>query len=537
MTESSQRAIQEKWNSKWQELQLSKSKGSKENKYYLLEMFAYHSGDLHMGHLRNYVIGDVLHRYKLMTGYDVIHPVGWDAFGLPAEEAAIQRNIAPDEWTMNNISISSSTLRRMGLLYDWDREVITCSSDYYRWTQWIFLKLYEHGLAYRKKAYVNWCPKCRTVLANEQVEQGNCWRCKSPVKKTEKVQWFIKITDYAETLLNDIELLEAWPENVKTMQRNWIGRSEGLTVGFSVENSNEEIAIYTTRPDTLYGVTFIAIAPESDLIDKLNIPEDRLEQVNRYIEKALLKTEIERTSQKDDKDGVFTGLYAVNPMNRERAEIWIADYVLASYGTGAVMAVPAHDERDYQFARKYGLKTKPVIVPNGNTWDFEENAYTEPGLMTQSGEFTGMQSSEAMEKISSYIEDNNFGKKTVNYRIRDWLVSRQRYWGAPIPMIHCDKCGIVPVEYNNLPVLLPDSKDVDFIPKGESPLSSCESFINVKCPKCGMEARRDPDTMDTFVDSSWYHMRYVDAKNSREIFSRKKALMELPVDMFLTNSI
>lgn len=526
-------SVQEKWNNKWKELNLSQFKGDKEHKYYLLEMFAYPSGDLHMGHLRNYVLGDVIHRYRLMNKYDVIHPVGWDAFGLPAEEAAIKRGIAPDEWTMENIAVSSSTLKRMGLLYDWNRESITCSSEYYKWTQWLFLKLYEKGLAYRKKAYVNWCPSCNTVLANEQVEQGNCWRCKSPVEKREKEQWFVKITDYVEDLLNSIDKLDEWPENVKTMQRNWIGRSEGLTLRFPVEGSDSGIDIFTTRPDTLFGVTFMAIAPESDIIETLEIPDDRKNDVETYIKKSLLRTEIERTSQKDDKDGVFTGIYAINPLNNEKVEIWIADYVLASYGTGAVMAVPAHDSRDFQFASKYKLKVIPVIKPEDGEWNFKKDAYTEPGILTDSGQFSGMNSEQAIRAITDFVENGKIGERTINYRIRDWLVSRQRYWGAPIPMIHCEKCGIVPVKEESLPVLLPDSREVDFIPKGDSPLASSESFINTKCPVCGGQARRDPDTMDTFVDSSWYHMRYVDARNDNEIFSREKADVQLPIDMYI----
>ena len=527
------RHIEEKWNKTWQQLKLGKYKGNKTSKFYLLEMFAYPSGDLHIGHLRNYVLGDVLHRYKLMNGFDVIHPVGWDSFGLPAEEAAIKRNIAPDKWTMNNISISGNTLKRMGFLYDWDREVITSSPDYYKWTQWIFIELFKKGLVYRKKAFVNWCPNCNTVLANEQVEQGNCWRCKATVKKIQKVQWFIKITEYAEQLLNDLDRLTGWPENVKIMQKNWIGRSEGLKVTFKVEDSNRNIDIFTTRPDTLFGVTFIAIAPESDILQELNIKSENIETVKKYIEKSLLKTEIERTAQREDKDGVFTGLYAINPMNNEKVEIWVADYVLASYGTGAVMSVPAHDERDHTFAKKYKLNIKPVIMPLTGEWDFNKAAFIDGGILIDSGEFIGLKSNEAIKSINDFIEKHGIGEKTINFKIRDWLVSRQRYWGAPIPMIHCQKCGVIPSPESDLPVLLPDSKDVDFIPKGDSPLASNNEFINTICPKCGSEAKRDPDTMDTFVDSSWYQLRYVDAKNDNEIFSRKNADDQLPIDMYI----
>ncbi len=524
--------IQEKWNKKWRELELDKYHNN-DKKYYLLEMFAYPSGDLHMGHLRNYVIGDVVYRYKKMNGFDVIHPVGWDAFGLPAEEAAIKRNIAPDEWTMKNIKTSSDTLKKLGLLYDWDREVITCKPDYYKWTQWIFIKLYEKGLAYRKKSFVNWCPSCQTVLANEQVEQGKCWRCKSEIEKKHKVQWFFKITDYAERLLKDIDELGDWPENVKIMQKNWIGKSNGLLISFPIENSEEKIDIFTTRPDTLFGVTFMAIAPENEIINKLNIPEEYKKQTEDYINKSLKKTEIERTSTKDEKDGVFTGLYAINPLNGDKVQIWIADYVLASYGTGAVMAVPAHDERDFQFAKKYNIPIKQVIKPVEGEWDLNENAFTNTGILIDSGDFSNLDSKTAIEKISEFVEEKNLGKRTINYKIRDWLVSRQRYWGAPIPMIHCEKCGVVPVPEEDLPVLLPDSKKVDFIPKGNSPLESVDEFMNVKCPKCGGPARRDPDTMDTFVDSSWYQLRYVDAKNEKEIFSKEKANKQLPIDLYI----
>lgn len=525
------RHVEEKWNRVWQNLNLQKYKNNGNSKYYLLEMFAYPSGDLHMGHLRNYVIGDVLCRYKIMNGFDVMHPVGWDAFGLPAEEAAIKRGIAPDSWTMDNISVSSNTLKTAGLLYDWDREVTTCKPDYYKWTQWIFIQMFKKGLAYRKDAFVNWCPSCRTVLANEQVEQGKCWRCKSEVKKERKTQWFFKITDYAQRLLDDIESLNDWPENVKTMQRNWIGRSEGLNVHFNIENSGQSIEIFTTRPDTLFGVTFMAIAPESELIEKLEMKPEYAEKVNAYIEHALLKTEIERT-QVGEKDGVFTGVYAVNPVNGDKVQIWVADYVLASYGTGAVMAVPAHDTRDHAFAAKYGIPVKTVITPD-NDWDFSKEAFTEEGTMTNSGDFTGMRSSEAIIKISDYIEKMNSGSRTVHYRIRDWLVSRQRYWGAPIPMIHCEKCGVVPVPEEQLPVLLPDSNDVDYTPKGVSPLASSNAFINVKCPVCGGDAKRDPDTMDTFVDSSWYQLRYTDPKNDKKIFEKEAADRLLPIDMYI----
>lgn len=521
------------WNKRWFDLGLNKYKGGKGRKFYLLEMFAYPSGDLHMGHLRNYVIGDVLCRYKLMNGFDVMHPVGWDAFGLPAEEAAIKRGIAPDSWTMENIGVSSSTLKKMGLLYDWDREVVTCRSDYYKFTQWLFIQMYKNNLAYRKKAYVNWCPKCQTVLANEQTEGGVCWRCKSEIEKKELEQWFFRITDYAQKLLDGIDKLEGWPENVRTMQRNWIGRSEGLNITFKIENSSDSIEVFTTRPDTLYGVTFAAVAPESDIASKLTIPEPHRNDVEEYIRKSILKTEIERTSTEKEKDGVFTGLYAVNPANGGRVKIFIADYVLGSYGSGAVMGVPAHDTRDFAFAKKYDIDIMPVIKPAEGDWDFSKGAFTDEGVLIESGKFSGMKSENAVDGISDFIESSNAGSRTVNFRIRDWLVSRQRYWGAPIPMIHCSKCGTVPVPDGQLPVLLPESSEVDFTPKGVSPLASHSEFMNVKCPICGGDAKRDADTMDTFVDSSWYQLRYTDARNENEIFDRKKADELLPVDMYI----
>jgi leucyl-tRNA synthetase len=531
--DSNRKHIEEKWNSRWKELGLDKFKGNREKKFYLLEMFAYPSGDLHMGHLRNYVIGDVLCRYKIMNKFNVMHPVGWDAFGLPAEGAAIKRKVAPDAWTLANIRVSSSTLKKMGLLYDWDREVITCREDYYKWTQWIFIQLFKNNLAYRKKANVNWCPDCQTVLANEQVENGTCWRCHSTVEKKELEQWFFKITDYAERLLEDIDTLKDWPENIKTMQTNWIGRSEGVVIDFRIEDSNEKVSVFTTRPDTIYGVTFMAIAPENPLIKKLKISESKKDEIEKYIHASINKTEIERQSTEKEKDGVYTGIDAINPLNNQKVKIFIADYVLASYGTGAVMGVPAHDTRDFAFSKKYGIDLVQVINPKENDWDFSKDAFVDEGIMVNSQEFDKMKSSEAMKKIADKIEKENMGKKTVQYRLRDWLVSRQRYWGAPIPMIHCEKCGIVPVPDENLPVVLPPSNEVDFTPRGESPLSSHKGFMSVKCPKCGGEAKRDKDTMDTFVDSSWYQLRYTDAKNDKKIFEKEKADALLPVDMYI----
>ncbi|MCK4352642.1 leucine--tRNA ligase [candidate division WOR-3 bacterium] len=548
-------------------------------KYYILEMYPYPSGDLHMGHLKNYVIGDTLTRYKLMCGYDILHPIGWDAFGLPAEECAIEQGVDPEKWTLHNIQVSRSTFRLMGMLYDWDREITTCLPDYYKWTQWLFLKLYEHGLVYRKKAFQNWCPHCQTVLANEQVEAGRCWRCETPVRRKELKQWFFKITQYAERLLTDINKLNGWPERVKTLQKNWIGKSEGLEIDFSLpaplrqakrDGDGKKIPIFTTRPDTIYGVTFIAIAPENELAKSLGRNSNSKKEVLKYIENSLKRTEIERTSSTRVKDGVNTGKYVINPLSGKKAEIWIADYVLPSYGTGVVMGVPAHDQRDFEFAKKYKIPIEVVIQPkgvgahSGSTEASVESAetlatrlrlplsqpkrsskpevntplqnikqaYAEPGVMINSGQFNGLDSVKGVEKIIKFVTQNGIGRRKVNYRLRDWLISRQRYWGAPIPMIHCKKCGVVPVPFHNLPVYLP-KQGIDFTPKGKSPLSSVPDFINTKCPKCGNPATRDPDTMDTFVDSAWYEIRYLDPKNEQALVSKKEAEKWLPVDQYI----
>ncbi len=508
----------------------------KGKKFYILEMFPYPSGDLHMGHLRNYVIGDVYARYYKMLGYSVLHPMGWDAFGLPAENAAIKKGISPKDWTMSNISVSKNTFKKMGISYDWDREVTTCMPDYYKWTQWIFIKLYEKGLAYRKESPVNWCPSCKTVLANEQVNDGKCYRCGSEVIKKNLTQWYFKITAYADRLLEDLDKLDKWPEKVKTMQKNWIGRSHGITVRFPLlYNRMEYIDVYTTRPDTLYGVTFIAIAPENPIIETLPLKDNIRKEINSYIESSRKKSEMERTGSKTEKDGVFTGIYAKNPLTGDKVAIFVADYVLASYGTGAVMGVPAHDTRDFAFAKKYNIPIKIVIQPKGQKIKAEEmeDAYIEPGIMENSGKFSGMLSIDAKQKIMEHLDKIGWGKRTTNYRLRDWLISRQRYWGTPIPMIHCPKCGIVPEKPENLPVLLPDPEKVDYIPKGKSPLASVDDFVNTTCPVCGGPAKRDTDTMDTFVDSSWYYLRYSDAKNDNEIFSENKANYWMPVDLYI----
>jgi len=528
------KSIESKWQKIWEETELYKTPEKPRKKYYCLEMFLYPSGDVHMGHFRNYVVGDVLARFKMMQGYDVFHPFGWDAFGLPAEQAAIQRGVHPREWTLNNIEISRETLKKVGLSYDWDKEVITCNPDYYKWNQWIFLKLYEHNLAYRAKSLVNWCPSCKTVLANEQVEHGRCWRCESEVTKTELEQWFLKITAYAERLLNDLDKLPGWPENVKTMQRNWIGRSEGVELDFTLEQTGEKLTVFTTRPDTIFGVTFMSIAPEHDLLKRIEIPVQYKTQVQDYVRQSLKRSEIERTSLTGEKEGIFTGLFAINPLCGEKVQLWVADYVLASYGTGIVMGVPAHDRRDFLFARKYGFPIKVVIEPPGQNLTVEkmEDAYEEPGTMVNSGEFSALLSTEGITKVIQHSEKKGMGRRRINYKLRDWLVSRQRYWGTPIPMVHCPKCGIVPIPEKDLPVLLPEGIK-DYLPKGRSPLEDMPEFINVNCPECGGISKRDPDTMDTFVDSSWYEHRYVDNKNGREIFDRKKVADWMPVDQYI----
>ena len=525
--------IESKWQKRWEEMRLYQTSSNPKRKFYLLEMYPYPSGDLHMGQFKNYLIGDVITRKKMMEGYDLLHPMGWDAFGLPAENAAIKHGIHPEEWTLKNILQSKQTLQLMGISYDWNREVTTCLPDYYKWNQWLFLKLHEKGLAYRAKAYVNWCPKCKTVLANEQVKEGLCERCDTPVTKRDLEQWFFKITAYAERLLQDLEKLDGWPERVKTIQRNWIGKSTGTEVDFPLDKG-EKISVFTTRSDTLYGVTFMAIAPETSFVKELVKGKNREKEVLQYIETSLHHTEIERTSTTREKDGVFTGEYCINPLSGEKVQLWVADYVLSSYGTGIVMGVPAHDQRDFEFAKRYGIPIKVVIQPVGERLVPEEmeEAYVEPGVMTNSNPFNDLPSEEGKRWVTMKLMENGLGRRKVNYRIRDWLISRQRYWGTPIPMIHCEQCGILPVAEQNLPVLLP-KEGVDFRPKGRSPLSSVPSFMEVTCPSCQGRAERDPDTMDTFVDSSWYHLRYADPKNEKEIFSKPSVKTWLPIDQYI----
>jgi len=523
--------IEPKWQQRWAADRLYEvHEDDSRPKYYHLTMFPYTSGDLHIGHWYAMAPSDVYARFKRMHGYNVLHPMGFDAFGLPAENAAISRGIHPYAWTMQNVERMRRQLRSLGAIYDWSREVVTCLPDYYRWTQWFFLKLYEAGLAYRAKAPVNWCPNCQTVLANEQVVgEGVCERCETQVVRKDLEQWFFRITKYAEELLDhsDIE----WPERIKVMQKNWIGKGEGVEVAFGLEGEVEEkeIRVFTTRPDTMFGVTFVVLAPEHPLVDRLTSPERR-EEVERYVEWARRQSEIERSSMERKKSGVFIGAYAINKLNGERVPIWIADYVLVSYGTGAVMAVPAHDARDFEFAKTFNLPIRVVIAPEGWCGEQLEEAYIEPGTMVNSGQFDGLPSEEGEEAISDFIEGMRYGQRKTIYRLRDWLISRQRYWGAPIPMIYCDSCGIVPVPEAELPVFLPE--DAEFKPTGESPLKYCESFVNTSCPGCGAPARRETDTMDTFVCSSWYFLRYA-SPNCREApFDASQVRYWLPVNQY-----
>ncbi|MEO0277785.1 MAG: leucine--tRNA ligase [candidate division WOR-3 bacterium] len=529
------RSIEKKWQEFWKRINLYKTPEKPKRKYYVLEMFPYTSGDLHMGHLKNYVIGDVVARVKIMEGYDILHPIGWDAFGLPAENAAIKHGIHPRTWTYNNIENFRKTFDMLGLSYDWDREIATCDPEYYKWTQWLFLLLYKRGLAYRKAEYVNWCPSCKTVLANEQVVDGKCERCKSFVIKKELEQWFFKITSYADRLLDDLVLLKGkWPENIIKQQENWIGRSYGTRIIFKYEKDGSEIPVFTTRADTLFGVTFITIAPEHEFVKRLIADSPYGDTIKEYVDKSVKKSDVEREFALKEKSGVFTGLFAIHPLTNEKVPIWVGDYVLAHYGTGVVMGVPAHDQRDFEFARKNGLPIRVVIKPVDGELDPEsmDRAYEDYGIMTNSGKFNGLTSESGIAAIQDELERLGLGGKAVSYRLRDWLISRQRYWGAPIPMVHCPECGIVPVPEADLPVLLPENIK-DFKPKGRSPLEDVEEWINTSCPKCGGPAKRDPDTMDTFVDSSWYFLRYIDAKNGEKIFDSEKVNTWMPVDQYI----
>ena len=527
--------IEAKWQKYWEENKTFKVEMDKDKpKSYVLEMFPYPSGNLHMGHVRNYSIGDVIARFRTMKGFNVLHPMGWDSFGMPAENAAIKHNIPPKKWTLENIANMTRQLKALGLSYDWDREVTTCKEDYYKWTQWFFELFYKRGLAVKKESAVNWCDTCNTVLANEQVIDGKCWRCDHEVVKKDLSQWFFKITDYADELLKDLDLLPGWPERVKTMQHNWIGRSEGLEFSFEIPALNDTVAVYTTRPDTAYGVTFMALAAEHPLIKKICENNPKADEINAFCERVRNQSEIERTSSESEKEGVFTGVYCINQFTGRKVEIWVTNYVLYDYGTGAVMGVPTGDQRDWMFADKYGIEKIVTICPVGKELKLEEMtcAYEEKeGMLVNSGEFTGMEMHKAMSAIMDKAEAEGFGKRRVNYRLRDWLISRQRYWGAPIPIIYCPHCGEVLVPEDQLPVRLPE--DVSFTAGAKSPLATSEEFVHCKCPKCGADAIRETDTMDTFLCSSWYYLRYTDAHNDKMPFDKELNNYWGPVDQYI----
>lgn len=525
-------AIERKWQQDWEKRGLHKVvRDDSREKFYLLEMFPYPSGKLHMGHVRNYSIGDVMGRYYTMQGKNVLHPMGWDAFGLPAENAAIKHGVHPDPWTRENIANMREQLKTMGISYDWDREEGTCLPEYYKWTQWIFTKFFERGLAYKKKAAVNWCPSCATVLANEQVIDGHCERCDSVVEKKDLEQWFFRITDYAQRLLDDLDKLPGWPDKVKTMQENWIGRSEGVQLEFHTE-AGDPVPVFTTRHDTVYGVTYMVLAPEHPLVAKLTAGTAYEQPVQEFVRRVSKLSFIDRTSSDLEKEGMFIGAYAINPVTQERVPIWITNYVIYEYGTGAVMGVPGHDQRDFDFAKKYGHAIRRVVAPP--QWDGSElqEAYESyDGIMVNCGKYDGLTVPEAKKQMADDMEAAGIGKRVVNYRLRDWLISRQRYWGAPIPIVYCEKCGAVAVPEDQLPVLLPT--DVEFKPTGESPLKTSPTFRDTTCPVCGGPAVREMDTMDTFVCSSWYFLRFTDAHDPKEAFNRELADYWMPVDQYI----
>lgn len=526
--------IEKKWQDVWEKEDAFKTvEDYDKEKYYVLEMFPYPSGKLHMGHVRNYSIGDVIARFKRLKGYNVLHPMGWDSFGLPAENAAIKNDIHPAIWTDSNIAEMHRQLQGLGFSYDWNREVATCKEEYYKWMQWIFIQFYNKGLAYKKDNPVNWCPSCQTVLANEQVVDGCCERCHTPVTKKRLSQWYLKITDYADRLLKDLDKMPGWPEKVKLMQKNWIGRSTGAEVTFEIENFSKKLQIYTTRPDTLFGVTYMVLAPEHPFVPELTNGTEYEAAVKAYQEECQHKSEIERTSLTKEKTGVFTGCYGINPVNGKRVPIFISDYVMMDYGTGAIMAVPAHDQRDFEFAKKFDLDIVPVVDTQNPEIDINNltEAFVAEGTMINSGKYTGMNNKEAIEEITKDLEADGLGKAQVNYKLRDWLISRQRYWGCPIPMVYCEECGWVPEKEENLPVKLPT--DVEFTGKGDSPLKTSKTFGETTCPCCGKKAVREFDTMDTFVDSSWYFLRYCDAHNSEKPFDKKKADYWMNVDQYI----
>ena len=528
------KAIEDKWQSFWDKNALfraTEEQGRK--KYYTFEMFPYPSGKIHMGHVRNYTIGDVVARYKRMQGYAVLHPMGWDAFGMPAENAAIANNTHPSRWTWNNIDYMRSQLKRMGLSYDWSREVATCRPEYYRWEQWLFIRMFEKGMVYRKDSFVNWCDKCATVLANEQVEGGECWRCGSRVRQKKLAQWFFRITDYAEDLLTYLDRLPGWPAKVLTMQKNWIGKSIGAEIRFPVEGGDTVIPVFTTRPDTVFGATFMCLAPEHPLVEKLSAGTSQETAVRLFVEKMSATDRTSKAIESYEKEGVFTGAWCLNPFSGRRMPVYTANFALMEYGTGAVMSVPAHDQRDFEFARKYGLDIIVVIMPEGQdlTAETMTEAYAGPGRLVNSGDFTGRDNRQAMEDIALRLEERGLGRKTVSYRLRDWGISRQRYWGTPIPMVHCEECGLVPVRDEDLPVVLPE--DAALLPGGKSPLPVLESFVKTVCPRCGRPARRETDTMDTFVDSSWYYLRYCSPHCAEAMFDKDAVDYWMPADQYI----
>lgn len=535
-------SVENKWQSAWETTNLFKVyEDPNRKKYYLLEMFPYPSGKIHMGHVRNYTIGDVVARYKRMQGFNVLHPMGWDAFGMPAENAAIANDTHPAKWTYDNIDAMRTQLKRMGFSYDWDREIATCKPEYYRWEQWLFLKMYEKDMAYRKESFVNWCDKCRTVLANEQVEAGMCWRCTEPVRQKKLWQWFFRVTDYAEDLLVYCDKLTGWPDKVITMQKNWIGKSIGAEIRFSIENpvgkvdkTDKYIPVFTTRQDTVFGATFMVLAPEHPLVLKLSKGTRQEKEVADFVDRMSMQDRSGKATESHEKEGVFTGAWCINPMHGKRMPIYTANFALMEYGTGAVMSVPAHDQRDFEFAKKYDLDIVPVVKP----YDEELNAasmteaYTGEGVMINSGQFDGMDNKKALDEIAGYLEENNIGRRTVGFRLRDWGISRQRYWGAPIPMIHCKKCGIVPVPEEQLPIVLPE--DIDILEGGKSPLPGLDSFTKTECPKChSLDAKRETDTMDTFVESSWYFERYCSPECDTGMFDRAAVDYWMPVDQYI----
>jgi leucyl-tRNA synthetase len=530
------KAVQDKWLPIWDKLAPFKSgkDDDKRPKKYVLDMFPYPSGDLHMGHAEAYALGDVIARYWIQKGFNVMHPIGWDAFGLPAENAAIKRDADPRAWTYENIDVQKASMRRYACSFDWDRTLHTCDPEYYKWNQWLFLKMFEKGLAYRKDSAVNWCPDCQTVLANEQVVAGLCERCDSAVTKKKLNQWYLKITDYADRLLDDMQQLEGkWPEKVLLMQRNWIGRSTGAQVDFEVDGSDQSITVYTTRPDTLYGATFMVLAADSELAAKLVAGSSVEAEFKKYVESVKAASDIDRLATDRVKSGVFLNRYAINPVNGEKIPIWASDYVLADYGTGAIMAVPAHDQRDLDFAKAMKLPVRVVIDTGLEDPNTSGVATDGDGKVINSGSISGLTKDEAISKIISELESKKLGKATKNYRLRDWLISRQRFWGTPIPIIHCDSCGLVPVPESQLPVELPDAKGLDLKPKGTSPLGAASDWVNVACPKCNAPAKRDADTMDTFVDSSWYFLRYTSVNNHEMAFDKKSVETWLPVDQYV----